>query len=151
MGRRTQHREFGDCSINSCPKATPLSFFLYVWLPQAVVSWLEPKVSTCKHLFLGPLRGCLGFQHPSFSLGWMKSLIFTASYYMDSSPKHWCFGPGSPMCGWDSLLLRGDICCWDILPDSQPPLVGVRQACFFCCCFVFTALPFSVWLLYILS
>ena len=78
-----------------------------------------------------------------------SSLVFTAVSYEDFSSWHWSTRLGEPGVGLsDCLLLRGDLCSYDIPPDFYLPHLSMRPAGFISLPF----LPVLMWLLlYILS
>lgn len=55
--------------------------------------------------------------------------------YVGFSSWHWCSTLESPAWGWETSLLRGHLCSWDIPPDSQLLYMGAGPA-------LFTSLPF---------
>lgn len=87
--KMAHHKDNDGCPSSSCPDS---SQFFFSGVPQVAVPLLEPRVSACDQVnwCIGPLKGCLDFQHPLISPKWIKfPPTFTARSCGGSISQNW--------------------------------------------------------------
>ena len=63
--------------------------------------------------------------------------------YVGVSSHLWCSRLVCQAWGWDPMIVKENLCIWDIAPEFQPPPMGAESALFT----ALTFLPASMWLL----
>lgn len=112
-GRKTLHRDNGNCLSCLHPKATKLCLSLYVPETSQVTFFMsEPSVTAFNSMSLctGTLKKCLGFLQPSLlpGPGWSKFPLFlTARYCGCFSSQHQYSELESPLRCWSLSLFQG--------------------------------------------
>ena len=142
-GRGTQHRNSGSYFFRSFPEAIPPSFSLQDSNQlQDAFSMLVPRLwwdfVSC------PFHRATRFLKDSDLT--LVDRILADFHNQMLCGCHFSSGDstlGNPTWVWDPILLKGNLCNWDIFPDSQPPHIGMGPSFFRC-----PALPpVSMWLL----